>query len=379
MPGEVTLIVDGKDGEKDKVRAALLEDNVVRSFHFPARGAAVGDLYLARGTGTRYGGIGRFMDLGGGEAGFLPRDKMSAHPILQPGGLTLVQVEREAHRGKPVGLTQQIQIVGKLLIYLPCGDYIGISHRIKDTGLVRRLREKIADWRVPGEGIILRTAAQGMSDERFLCALKEGRLRWQQVTVAARALNHPGRVYRPFTFVASVLNENHWPPAVVYSNVPIQTQALPSCVRVIYEDGRNLFATHGVEPAYAEALRSVVSLPGGASLVIDYAEALTAIDVNSGSVKAGNGWERTVMTINLQAAHQIARQLRLRGIGGMVVIDFLRQEHLPDRRRVLATLSEAMADDPMTVELFGYTRMGLVELTRKHRRSGLMDRANDSR
>lgn len=368
-----TIVVDK---EEKGVRAALLKNDDVLSFYFQSSSGEVraGDICLGRVSGSRIHQIGWFMDLGHGQSGFLPGNKIASGHHPEPGELRIVQVEKEESAGKVAGLTEQVQIVGKGMIYLPLGGYTAVSHKIREHREL--LRKQVSSWCVPPEGAIVRTTGARMSIEQLYGEFQELKAQWEKIREDSGRMSDSGLIRRQLSFIAWILNENHFPPScTVYTNQFLAETGLPNHTSVVYQpEEKNLFALHGLYGIYEASSRPLVPLRNGASLVIDYTEALTAIDVNSGSTVFRQGWETTAFDINCMAAREIARQLRLREIGGMIVVDFLHLNDNDNKEKVLDYLKEAVCDDPATVKIFGYTRLGLVELTRKRRRFGLMDR-----
>ncbi|MDD9147689.1 MULTISPECIES: ribonuclease E/G [unclassified Sporolactobacillus] len=368
-----TIVVDK---EEKGVRAAFLKNNDVLSFYFRpfSRQVGAGDICLGKVTGDRLRQVGWFMDLGHGRSGFLPANKIVSRRQPEPGEFRIVQIEKEESAGKTAGLTEQIQIIGKGIIYLPFGRYIAVSHKISEHRDL--FRERASEWCVSPEGAIVRTMGARMDVGRLHNEFQKLKARWRKISEDGGRMNRPGLIRRQLSFIAWILNENHFPAScTVYTNLLLDDTGLPDHVSVNYQpDGNNLFARHNLNGVFEASLRPLVPLHGGASLIIDYTEALTAIDVNSGSAPFRQGWKATALDINRSAAREIARQLRLREIGGMIVVDFLHLNDSSSREKVLEYLKAAVRDDPATVKIFGYTKLGLVELTRKRRRYGLMDR-----
>ncbi|MFT8318297.1 MAG: ribonuclease E/G [Sporolactobacillus sp.] len=373
MADQFSLIIDCK--KEETVRAALLQNGEVLSFYLlpAADDLRLGDLYLAEVSNERLKSVGWFLKLGGGLVGFLPRNKALDSRKMSPGTRHLVQIEKEAYGHKKAQLTEYIQISGRGLIYLPRSNYVAVSREI-DQSRREFFKKKLAAWCSASEGVIVRTQAQTLDAKSLQDELQNQRAHWQRLLHEAGDKDVPRFIERPLSFIASILNENHCPAScTIRSNGPLDLEDLPREASASMASDSDLFEQEGIEPLYQSALHSVVPLPIGGSLVINYAEALTAIDVNSGSLRFEADWEEQALRINAAAARMAARQLRLREIGGMVVIDFLRLNLAQDRDKVLQILRECLMKDTATVKLFGYSAMGLVELTRKKRRYGLQD------
>ncbi|WP_353948071.1 ribonuclease E/G [Sporolactobacillus sp. Y61] len=272
-------------------------------------------------------------------------------------------------------LTEKIQLSGDHLVYLPNSNYVAISHQL-DHEERECLRKEIAGWLRTPEGIIVRSKAGRKSAAVLIRELNQLRSEWRSLLKRSAAMKAPGRVCRRLSLLSSILNENHRPEScTVFSNIPVDNdEKISAGVDMIYEPADNLFAVHDLEKIWRSVEQPGVPLPKGASIAIEHTAALTAIDVNTGSRVVGDHWEEQALSINLDAAREIGRQLRLRGIGGMVAVDFLRLHKHENRDRVIDELERVTAQDPATVKIFGYSEMGLVELTRKRTRREAADR-----
>lgn len=359
------------DGNGNGTRAAYLEDGEVKSFYLPSGVHRIGDIYQARIGSDRMRGIGWFLKLGDHEAGFLPKGERLSEDVPASGNNRIVQIQKEAWAGKPAQVTEHIQIISRGLIYLPVSGYTAVSRQVEE-GKRETLRRLVSGWCIGAEGVIVRTSAVMMTAAHLEYELNQCRDQWKKIQERALRSAGPGRIWRQFSFIESILNENHFPcKCTVYSNVPAEAPALPADVRFIYRPGEALFSNCGLDAAFKEAQSTRVTVRGGGSLTIEHTETLTTIDVNSGSAASGRDWERTALKLNREAAKEVARQIRLRGIGGMIVIDFIRLKKSENREAILDVLKAALVDDPSAVRLYGFSPMGLVELTRKRQRTGL--------
>lgn len=369
----VTVVLEK---ENKGVRAALLENESVVSFYYQsdANDVRVGDLFIGRILKNRFSQVGWFVDLGDGQSGFLPNHKQRPDHTVKPDERIIVQVDKEERDGKVPELTEQVQIKGKNLIFLPFSPYVAVSRRLPEN-LREHLKKKVSEWCAPGEGAIIRTQAGEQDLAAILEEFKSLKGIASTLICTAKNVSSEKRVLRQFSFATALLNENHFPQtSTVIANFLINQDALPPNTKFIYKEHQDLFSYLNLESAYKAALRPYVPLESGASLMIEYTEALTAIDVNSGSTAIHNNWEETAFRINQSAAKEIAKQLRLRQIGGMVVIDFLRMEKDENRYQLLHELDCLTKNDPNAVQVFGFTRLGLVELVRRRQRCGLRDR-----
>ncbi|CAM3094736.1 ribonuclease E/G [Sporolactobacillus spathodeae] len=374
---EWRVIIDGR--QSGLTRAALLQNGELLSFYLQAseNRLQTGDIFYAEVTEERLAAAGWFLTLGDGTSAFLPRDKALHPDQMRKRSHLIVQVEKMPGRGKGAQLTEQIQIAGQGLVFLPFSHYSAASRAIEEP-LRTSLRHSAAAWCVGEEGVIVRTEAQLLDEITLQNEFDRLRKRWNTIYERYQKMEKPGLVERPFTFLTSILNENHWPKScTVYCGSTCDCESLVTAIRWVREETGDLFEKYGLEKNYQDALRRMVPLKAGGSLVIDSGEALTAIDVNSGTRHIRDDWEARALQINCEAATEIARQIRLRGIGGMIVIDFLRLAEEDDRKKVADALRAGFARDTETVKFFGFTAMGLYEITRKRQRYSLQDYQRD--
>lgn len=373
-PELFSLVVDG--GEKYQ-RAALLERGSVVSFYLKKNDepAEAGNIYLGQVTDSRPGLPAFFIDIGSDGRGFLPRQNILTDENLNKGNFLIVQIEKEASYGKNPKLTQHIQLADENLVYLPYSDYIAVSRHISESRR-EELRRLAAGWCRPPEGVIVRTRAGRQSEDRLRRSFGLLQERWRAILADTKADSRPRLLEQTLSFVEWILSENHLSTVgAIYANCDIETAKPLGKTQMIRERRAGIFRLHSLEEAFERAMKRVVYLKSGAALAIDYTEALTAIDVNSRTFSGKAEWEDAAFQINCEAAEEIARQLRLRQIGGIIVIDFI---HMVDHRRsaqLLALLADLFRNDPVTTKVLGYTRLGLVEISRKKKRYGLQDLA----
>ncbi|WKB36843.1 ribonuclease E/G [Terrilactibacillus sp. S3-3] len=233
-----------------------------------------------------------------------------------------------------------------------------------------------AVWCRRPEGVIVRTQAGRQSEERLGRSFGLLREKWQTILANAETDGSPRLLEQALPFVEWILSENRLSSVgAIYTNCEIElTKRLPK-TQIIREREADMFRRHSLEEAFERAMKRVVYLKSGAALAIDYTEALTAIDVNSRAFSGKKGWEGAAFQINCEAAEEIARQLRLRQIGGIIIVDFI---HMADHNRLaqlLAFLADLFQNDPTTTKVLGCTQLGLVEISRKKKRYGLQDLA----
>ncbi|MBN2361092.1 MAG: Rne/Rng family ribonuclease [Deltaproteobacteria bacterium] len=295
----------------------------------------------------------------------------------------VVQVAKEPIGTKGARVTAHISLPGRHLVFMPTVDHIGISRRISDESERERLRAIVETLRPPGTGFVVRTAAEGVpqhkleADMEFLITL------WNDVQRAIQATRAPGLVHPDLDVVlraARDLFTSDVDRLVVDDRdtfdrlVRFVGGFAPALVRSIelYEGTVPVFDAFAIEGELARALSRKVWLKSGGYIVWDEAEALTVVDVNTGRFVGKRDLEDTITRTNLEAAREIAYQLRLRNVGGVVVVDFIDMEETANRQRVLDALRDLLAKDRARVHVLGMSELGLVELTRQRVRESLL-------
>jgi ribonuclease E len=318
----------------------------------------------------------------GGARGPEPR----IEDVLRPGQLILCQVTKNPIGAKGARLTQEVSLPGRFAVFVPNSDAVGISKRLGDNER-RRLRRIVDAVRPAGHGLIVRTAAEGATEEELRRDVEGLLQQWASIERAASRMNGPGLLYREPELAVRILREEL---NSEYRGVIIDDAALYDQVRSYVEmvspdladrvelydaeaEGQPLFDRHHVHEQLHKALDRKVWLPSGGSLIIERTEALTVIDVNTGKNVGKSNLEETVFRNNLEAAEEVARQLRLRDIGGIIVIDFIDMELKENREKVAAALRAALARDKTRTQVFDISELGLVEMTRKRISEGLIE------
>jgi ribonuclease E len=311
--------------------------------------------------------------------------------VLKAGQTILCQVTKNPIGAKGARLTQEVSLPGRFAVLVPNSSAFGISKRLGDNER-RRLRRVIDEVKPAGHGMIVRTAAEGVSAEelqRDVTTLVE---QWNAIETESKKSNSPGLLYREPDLAVRILREEL---NAEYRGVVIDDRALYEQVRdyvtavspdlaerVEYYDaeaeGLPIFERYHVHEQLHKALDRKVWLPSGGSLIIERTEALTVIDVNTGKNVGSSSLEETVFRNNLEAAEEIARQLRLRDIGGIIVIDFIDMEVKSNRQEVSATLRAALARDKTPTQVFDVSELGLVEMTRKRVGEGLVESLSET-
>jgi ribonuclease E len=306
--------------------------------------------------------------------------------LLRTGQSIICQVTKNPIGTKGARLTQEVSLPGRFVVLIPDSETYGISKRLGDDER-RRLRKILDDIRPPGHGLIVRTAAEGASADELGRDVARLLRQWEQVQQQAKASRAPQLLYREPDLAVRVIREefNRDYRGVVIDDrklfeevkeyVTSITPELADRVELVdpNEEPLPLFERFRVHEQVHKALDRKVWLPSGGSIIIERTEALTVIDVNTGKNVGSSNLEETVFRNNLEAAEEIARQLRLRDIGGIIVIDFIDMEVLANRAEVIRTFREALARDKTRSQVFDISELGLVEMTRKRISEGLVE------
>jgi ribonuclease E len=306
--------------------------------------------------------------------------------LLKVGQTIVCQVTKNPIGTKGARLSQEVSLPGRFVVLIPGSDTYGISKRLADDER-KRLRRILDDIRPPGHGLIVRTAAEGATAEELRRDVARLLRQWEDIDARARRTKAPALLYREPDMAVRVIREEFNND---YRGVVIDDQALFEEVRdyvasispdladrVEYAGDSDsplpIFERYRVHEQVHKALDRKVWLPSGGSLIIERTEALTVIDVNTGKNVGTSNLEETVFRNNLEAAEEIARQLRLRDIGGIIVIDFIDMEIAANRNEVSRSFREALSRDKTRTQVFDISELGLVEMTRKRVSEGLVE------
>jgi ribonuclease G len=379
-----------------ETRVALIQQGAVQELHLEreATRGMVGNVYLGKVSRVLPGMQSAFLDIGLERAAFLHvadlwQSRNGAQPtpiekLLYESQPLLVQVIKDPLGTKGARLSTQISIAGRMLVYLPQDPHIGVSQRIESEADRALLREKIQRLMPASEngGFIIRTMAEDAGEPELLADIEYLRKRWHQILEASRTGPAPALLYQELSLPQRVLRDIATDAtSAVVVDAPAAFEQLrefaqtymPSLLDKLrrYAAERPLFDLHGVEEELERALARRVDLKSGGYLIIDQTEAMTTIDVNTGGFVGGRNFDDTIFKTNLEAAHAIARQLRLRNLGGIIVLDFIDMGTNGHRESVLAELRRALARDRTKSSVSGFTSLGLVEMTRKRTRESL--------
>ncbi|MFM7499745.1 MAG: ribonuclease E/G [Actinomycetota bacterium] len=385
----------------DRTQIAVLEDKILVE-HYVNRASStsyVGNVYLGRVQNVLPSMEAAFVDIGKGRnavlyagevnwdaAGLADGTPRKIEFALKTGQPVLVQVTKDPIGQKGARLTSQISLPGRYLVYVPAGAMSGISRRLPDTE--RSRLKSILKILVPEEaGVIVRTAAEGATEEELTRDVARLQAQWEVIEQKAKdpSASAPSLLYAEpdlnIRVVRDIFNED-------FNSLHVQGDdaweeinnylgfVAPDLVQKIskWHKPSDIFAEHRVEEQLAKALDRKVYLPSGGSLVIDRTEAMVVIDVNTGKfIGKGGNLEETVTKNNLEAAEEIARQLRLRDLGGIIVVDFIDMVLESNRDMVLRRLTECLGRDRTKHQVAEVTSLGLVQMTRKRVGQGLIE------
>ena len=373
----------------------LVEHHVARS----DKTSVVGNVYVGRVRNVLPGMEAAFVDFGEAKNGVLYAGDIQHDPTkhgkrrprieeaLSKGDEVLVQVVKDAMGEKGARLTNQISLPGRYLVLVPNSDVQGISRRLPDDDR-QRLRDIIRDAKPDGYGVIVRTAAAAASKNEIRTDIERLTRTWEGIQGSGNGGNSPRTVYQEPALLLRVLREHYTPefrrlmiddPESYEAVIEYLKEIDSDLIRTVqlYEDTLPLFERFHVEDQLRKALDRKVWLPSGGHLVIDRTEALTVIDVNTGKFVGSSSLEETVLQNNLEAAEEIGRQLRLRDIGGIIVIDFIDMETETNQLALLRRLRETLAKDKTRTQVFDVSNLGLVEMTRKNVSEGLLETFSD--
>ncbi len=384
-----------------ETRAAILETGVLQEIYLErmSRRGLVGNLYKGRVSRVLPGMQAAFIDIGLERTAFLHAadivdtngdDTIVLPPVedirrlVSAGDDILVQVIKDPLGTKGARLTTFVALPSRYLVYLPRGEGIGVSTRIDDAAERQRLKDAVAAL-IPSDaagGYILRTASQVVSIESLREDMTYLEKLWHHVRVRALEVAPGSMVHEDLDLALRVLRDELSrgvgrvlvDSAVEYAHMLEFARAfMPDAVECIelYSGTRPIFDLHGIEDEIARALERKVTLKSGGHLVIDQTESMTTIDVNTGAYVGHRNLEETIFRTNLEAAVAIARQLRLRNLGGIIIIDFIDMRDENHRRQVLAALERALAGDRAQTHIVSLSPLGLVEMTRKRTRESL--------
>jgi ribonuclease E len=385
----------------DRTQIAVIEDQILVE-HYVNRNSAisyVGNVYLGKVQNVLPSMEAAFVDIGKGrnavlyagevnwdEAGLAENQEKKIEHVLKTGQMVMVQVTKDPIGQKGARLTSQVSLPGRFVVFVPSGEMSGISRKLPDTERAR-LKEILSKLITEEEGVIVRTAAEGASEEELTRDVARLKAQWEDIKKKSenKSINSPTLLYGEpdltVRVIRDIFNEDFkklivegdgaWEDINNYLGhvAPELTAKLEK-----YSGRDDLFTAYKIDEQLSKALDRKVYLPSGGSLVIDRTEAMVVIDVNTGKfIGKGGNLEETVTKNNLEAAEEIARQLRLRDLGGIVVIDFIDMILESNREQVLRRLVECLGRDRTKHQVAEVTSLGLVQMTRKRVGQGLIE------
>ncbi len=392
-----------------EARVAILEDDVLVEFlvERPDAGRMVGDIYLGEVQAVLPGIQAAFVDVGTEKAAFLHASDLAeedddedgengngngggnrrTYPpiqdVVKKGQKLLVQITKEAISTKGPRVTTQISLPGRFLVHMPQSDHVGVSRKIDDREERARLR-KMARENLPTDagGLIIRTAGEELTPELFKRELKTLLDNWKQIQKKAKSVKAPALVHREADLTRGIIRD-------IFTNkvdsLTVDSESIHGEIKRyldgidpdlmtrvhLHKDPLPLFDKYGVEETIRDAFQRRVDLPSGGYLIIEPTEALVSVDVNTGRYTGRKDPEKTILRTNLDAAREVARQLRLRDIGGIIVVDFIDMDTKSNQDRVLQELRTYLNRDRARTRAFAVSELGLIEMTRQRVRPSL--------
>ncbi len=376
-----------------QTRLALLEDGQLAEYYVerPGREKTAGNIYKGRVENVLPGMEAAFVQMGLQKNGFLyagdvalstdefdgsAMDRPPIRKLVSPGQEILVQVTKDAHGTKGARVTTHITLPSRSLVLMPTVDYVGVSRRIEDEEERTRLKNWAESVRDDGMGIILRTVASNAEPETLQQEYEELVALWRDILHTAQLRTAPACIYKDSDLlmraVRDILNDSTSeflidnPESYERAHAFAQAICPEYADRIrLFDQGVDIFDYYSLEEKVDKSFQRRIWLKSGGNLIFDYTEALTVIDVNTSKFVGDRQLETTILKTNLEAVEEIAKQIRLRDIGGIILMDLIDMESPEHRNQVLSALREALAKDRTRTNVVGFTGLGLVEMTRK--------------
>jgi len=375
----------------DLTLVALLENGRLVEFFIerPDFHNRVGTIYKGRIVNVLSGMDAAFVDIGLEKKAFIHVDDLlpvhaaydaTTKPLIASivtvGDELIVQMLKEPTRSKGAKVTAHFSLTGRWLVFMPGAGYVAISNKIRLVAERRRLSHLAERVRAPHEGIIVRTAADGVSDEAFERELLTMRSRWEQIVTEGQREKAPKQLFRddallPRMFrdlvtekIDEIIVDNQHMYGVAREMLTSLTTPLRTHLQ-LHDTNTSILEAYPIREQMERANESKLRLPSGGYIVIDFTEALTVIDVNTGQFTGSSSLTETILKTNREAAEEVAHILRLRDIGGIIIIDFIDMLFEENRHEIEELLRSAVLKDRMKVHILGWTKLGLLEMTRK--------------
>jgi len=385
-----------------ETRVAIVENGILQEIHIEReeRRGLVGNVYVGKVSRVLPGMQAAFVDIGLEKAAFLhasdiftkvvPNEEPSREPVaakeigqlVRQGQYIMVQVVKDPLGTKGARLTTEITIPSRYLVLMPRSEHVGVLQCIETEVERDRLRSIAADYSDSDVGFIVRTAAEKTTEEELAQDAKFLRRLWAKIQERRKKKSKGGVLYEDLNLAARVLRDM---VGLTVERVRVDSRLafqdlsefveefIPELVSKleVYDGERPIFDLFDVENEIQRALDRHVPLKSGGSLIIDQTEAMTTIDINTGGFVGHRNLADTIFNTNIEATQSIARQLKLRNLGGIIIVDFIDMQNEDHRRRVLHSLEQALSKDRARTTISGFTSLGLVEVTRKRTRESL--------
>lgn len=380
-----------------ETRVAVVENGILQEIHIEreSRRGLVGNVYVGKVNRVLPGMQAAFIDIGLEKAAFLHATDIfqkdtaddgspskDITQLVRQGQYIMVQVLKDPLGTKGARLTTEISIPSRYLVLMPRSEHVGVSQRIETEKERNRLRTLATDYSDNDVGFIVRTAAEKVTEEELAEDAKFLRRLWAKIQERRKKKSKGGVLYEDLGLAARVLRDM---VGITVERVRIDSRLafqeltefvesfIPELVSKleVYDGERPIFDLFDVENEIQRALNRHVTLKSGGSLIIDQTEAMTTIDINTGAFVGHRNLADTIFNTNTEATQAIARQLRLRNLGGIIIVDFIDMQNEDHRRRVLHSLEQALNKDRARTTISGFTSLGLVEVTRKRTRESL--------
>ncbi|MDH5173705.1 MAG: Rne/Rng family ribonuclease [Elusimicrobiota bacterium] len=375
------------DVSEDEVRIALVEDgHLVELFiERTEEKSLVGNIYQGKVVNVLKGIRSAFLDLGLEKNAFLPLvDLPPDKRQINKGDRLLVQIVKEPIGEKGAKATAKISLPGRYLVFMPNVEHIGISKRILDDKERVRLRAIIKEIIPQGAGFVVRTEASGHHRKDLIRECKYLLNLWRIIEKKRETIGEGHLVHKAFGLIFYVVRELFTEGVdSLIINFKAEYKQVRSYVKMtdpqllrklsLHKRKSPLFEMHNLEKQLSKMKDQKIFLPCGGSIIIEQAETLTAVDVNTGRFAGGKSLEETAFLTNSQAAEEIMRQVRLRNIGGLIIIDFIEMKQKKNREKVMDILRQQSLRDKAKTDLLPITKLGLVEMSRQRRRESILD------
>jgi ribonuclease G len=376
-------------------RVAILEDGRLAEIYVEREERVIGSIYKGKVVNVLPGMGASFVDIGLGRNAFLYVDDINKTPLnigdvevtqgrsgytitekVSRGDDVLVQIVKEPRGLKGARVSTNISLPGRYLILMPTGKFSGVSRKIESTDERNRLKAIMKAIRPDGMATVVRTAAGGVSNAELIADLGILIRMWHGILEQFKRIASPALLHKDMNLVYKTARDFITPDVDhVWLDDETETENVKDFMRLLgpqyvdrinyYEGGKRLFADFKIEDEIARLMKPTVKLPSGGSIVIESTEALTVVDVNSGKFTSGKNLDDTIVRTNVEAATEVARQVRLRDIGGIIVCDFIDMSSEGDRNRVITALQEGLRKDRTRSTIQSFSPLGLLEFTRK--------------